>query len=112
MIGTGAVLVEAKRQGLRPRRTTTITHCLGMDGQHASQQHIGSLLDCAETCQTNANFVLRGSAFHARTCSVCAKICARCAEECAAMGDDPMIQQCAEACRRCAESCRRIAAMA
>ncbi len=93
--------------------TTTVNHCLGMGGEHASAQHITTLLDCAESCQTSANFMLRHSPLHARTCGVCAEACARCAEECERMaGGDAHMLACAEACRRCAESCRQMAAMA
>jgi hypothetical protein len=93
--------------------TATAMHCLTMGGQHASPRHIGALLDCAEICQTSANFMLRGSPMHARTCGVCAEACERCAQECEqlANGDQQMLA-CAEQCRRCAESCRQMAAMA
>ena len=30
------------------------------------------LLDCAEICQTSANFMLRGSPLHTNTCAACA----------------------------------------
>ena len=90
----------------------TVAHCLEMGGTHASPQHIGLLLDCAEICQTSANFMLRGSALHTRTCGVCAEVCTRCAEECDRMGDDAQMRACAEQCRRCADSCRRMAAIA
>ena len=89
-----------------------VSHCLQMGGEHASAAHIGLLLDCAEICQTSANFMLRGSALHTRTCGVCAEVCMRCAEECERMGDDAQMRACAEQCRRCADSCRRMAAMA
>ncbi|HEU5102906.1 MAG TPA: four-helix bundle copper-binding protein [Roseiflexaceae bacterium] len=56
----------------------TVPHCLEMGGAHASPAHIGLLLDCAEICQTSANFMLRGSALHTHTCGVCADICERC----------------------------------
>ena len=91
----------------------TVAHCLEMGGAHASPPHIGLLLDCAEICQTSANFMLRGSALHARTCSVCAEVCEQCAQGCERIGgNDTQMQACADACRRCAESCRRMAAMA
>src|SRR5450830_1628598 len=35
----------------------TITHCLEMGGKHAEAAHIRLLLDCAEICQTSANFI-------------------------------------------------------
>lgn len=89
----------------------TITYCLQQGGRHAEAAHIRLLLDCAEICQTSANFMLRGSELHTRTCAVCAEVCARCAQDCARMGNDSQMQACAEACRRCAESCRRMAQM-
>ncbi len=90
----------------------TVAHCLQMGGRHAEPNHITLLLDCAEICQTSANFMLRGSAVHGRTCAVCAEACERCAQDCERFTDDAMMGQCAEACRRCAESCRRMAQMA
>jgi hypothetical protein len=91
----------------------TVTHCLQMGGKHAEASYIRLLLDCAEICQTSANFMLRGSDLHARTCAVCAEVCERCAQDCERLaGDDPLMKQCAELCRRCAESCRRMAGMA
>ena len=89
----------------------TVSHCLQMGGKHADPQHIGLLLDCAEICQTSANFMLRGSPLHGRTCAVCAEVCEQCAQTCEQMGDDAMMQACAAACRRCAESCRQMASM-
>ena len=93
--------------------TTTVNHCLSMGGEHAQPAHITTLLDCAEICQTSANFMLRTSPLHAHTCGVCAEACTRCADECERMasGDQQMIT-CAETCRRCAESCRQMATMA
>ena len=89
------------------------THCLEMGGAHVEPAHMRLMLDCAEICQTSANFMLRGSPLHARVCSVCAEACERCAQECEQManGDQQMLA-CAEQCRRCAESCRQMAQMA
>lgn len=86
-----------------------VTHCLSMGGQHAEVAHIGLLLDCAEICQTSANFMLRNSPFHGQTCRVCAEICERCAQDCERFRDDGMMQSCAQVCRRCADSCQRMA---
>jgi hypothetical protein len=91
---------------------TTMTYCLQKGGAHAEVAHVQLLLDCAEICQTSANFMLRGSDQHRRTCAACAAICEVCAAACAQMSDDPPMQNCAEACRRCAESCRRMAMVA
>jgi hypothetical protein len=89
--------------------TSCVQHCLTKGGKHADPEHIRLLLDCAEICQTSANFMLRGSALHALTCRVCAEVCEQCARSCERMADDAMMTQCAEACRRCAESCSRMA---
>jgi hypothetical protein len=90
----------------------TLTYCLGMGGKHAEASHIRLMLDCEEICQTSANFMLRGSDFHSRTCGVCAEVCERCAQDCDRFGDDAQMKLCADTCRRCAESCRRMASMA
>lgn len=87
----------------------TIQHCLKMGGKHAEQSHIRMLMDCAEICQTSANYMLRGSELHGLTCGVCAEICQRCADDCAQFGDDQMMQRCADACRLCAQSCKEMA---
>ena len=85
-------------------------HCLEVGGKHAEAMHVRLLLDCAEICMTSANFMLRGSDLHVKTCAVCAEVCERCADSCDAFGDDHLMKQCAEICRRCAESCRKMAA--
>jgi len=90
----------------------TAHHCLHLGGKHADAHHIGLLQDCAEICQTSANFMLRGSDHSAHTCAACAKVCRACEESCRSMGSDEMMQKCADACRKCAESCERMAAMA
>ena len=90
----------------------TVTYCLQKGGRHAALEHIRLLEDCVQICKTSADFMLRGSALHARTCGVCADVCDRCASECEKMGDDAVMKACADACRRCAESCRKMSAMA
>jgi hypothetical protein len=87
----------------------TVQHCLAEGGTHGRPDHIRLLLDCAEICQTSANFMIRGSALHALTCRACAEVCQRCARECEQIADDTMMGRCAEACRRCEESCSRMA---
>ena len=91
--------------------TETVAHCLQMGGEHAEPGHIRLILDCAEICQTSANFMLRISDFQGQTCGVCADVCERCAEDCERFDDDQMMQQCAEVCRSCAASCRAMAQM-
>ena len=87
-------------------------HCLELGGKHAEANHICTIRDCAEICQTSAGFMLRGSAFHTRTCAVCAEVCRACERECRRMGDDQLMQQCADECASCAKSCERMAKMA
>jgi len=90
----------------------TVSHCLQMGGKHADPHHIGLLLDCAEICQTSANFMLRQSSMHGRTCGVCAEVCLACAEDCEKFKDDEQMMACAEMCRQCASSCEEMAEMA
>ena len=87
-------------------------HCLTLGGKHASLEHQTLLQDCAQICQTSADYMLRGSALHGATCRACAEVCERCAEACERMGDDATMKRCAEACRRCAASCRQMAGAA
>jgi hypothetical protein len=86
----------------------TITYCLQKGNRHAEAAHIQLLLDCAEICETSANFMLRISDLHTRSCGVCAEVCDRCAQDCDRFQDDTQMKACADMCRRCAESCRQI----
>ena len=65
--------------------SNTVMYCLQKGGMHAELAHIRLMLDCAEICQTSANFMLRGSELHTRTCGICAEICDRCAASCRQM---------------------------
>lgn len=85
----------------------TTTYCLQMGGEHAQPGHIRLLLDCAEICQTCANFMLRGSDLHGWVCRVCADVCIRCAKECERFGEDDKMTACADICHRCAASCQK-----
>jgi hypothetical protein len=90
--------------------TRTIRHCLELGGRHAAPEHIRLLVDCAQMCEINVDYMLRGSSLHNRVCGVCAEACKLCAESCAQLvGEDQMLKQCADLCRRCAESCERMA---
>ena len=91
---------------------TAARHFRGERGAaQGHEAHVRLLLDCAEICQTSANFMLRGSDLHAHTCAACAEVCERCGRDCEAMADgDTRMAACAEMCRRCAESCRNMAA--
>lgn len=85
----------------------TVQTCLRMGGRHAEVEHVRLLLDCAQICQTSADFMTRGSPLHHLTCGACAEICRACAESCRQLGGADM-QTCAETCERCAESCARM----
>ncbi|MBI4397141.1 MAG: four-helix bundle copper-binding protein [Elusimicrobia bacterium] len=87
----------------------TVTHCLNRGGEHSHPSHIGLLFDCAEICQSTANFILRGSPLYGHLSAVCSKVCEMCAQDCERLGDDATMRACAEACRRCAETTRKAA---
>jgi hypothetical protein len=84
-----------------------MNHCLEAGGKHLEPRHFRLMINCAEICQTSANFMLSGSDLHSVTCGACAQVCDACAESCEAVGD---MAECVEACRACAESCREMAA--
>ena len=78
-------------------------YCLDRGGQHVKKAHLRLLLNCAELCQTSANFMLSDSPLHGRVCLVCAEACEACAKSCEQVGD---MRDCVEQCQRCAKSCR------
>jgi hypothetical protein len=86
----------------------TVAHCLDRRGRYAEPDHITTLLDCLDMCTTCANFLLRDSKAHVRTCELCAEICEVCAESCDRFPEDNVMRGCATACRRCAEACREM----
>lgn len=88
-----------------------VGECLKLGGEHADAAHLRLLVDCAEICETGANFMLRRSDHHAVICAACAEICERCAESCAALDSEAM-RRCAEVCLTCAASCREMAVAA
>jgi hypothetical protein len=86
-----------------------LTYCLTKGGAHAEASHILALIDCAQACTLSADFMLRGSALHDRSCALCAEACERCAASCDKFGNDAKMKACAEICRRCAKSCHEMA---
>jgi hypothetical protein len=90
--------------------TMTAQHCLVKGGEHADVNVVGVLLDCAELCQVSANFMLRGSPFHAVTCAAAAELCRACEEVCRTVADDEQMEHCADVCAACGDSCERTAA--
>ncbi|HMA22904.1 MAG: four-helix bundle copper-binding protein [Gemmatimonas sp.] len=91
--------------------TMTLQHCIATGGDHTEVNLIGILLDCAEMCQTSANFMLRGSPFHVVTCAACAELCRACEEACRGVTGDEQLAHCGDVCAGCAESCDRMAEM-
>ena len=90
--------------------TMAAQYCLARGGEMASVQHVGLLIDCAQICQTAADFMVRGSPHHSATCRACAEVCRATAEACrAAEGDDDMAH-CADVCETCADACDRMVA--
>jgi hypothetical protein len=91
--------------------TMTLQHCIATGGEHTEVNLIGILLDCAEICQTSANFMLRGSPYHVVTCAACAELCRACEEACRGITADEQLAHCGDVCVTCAESCDRMAQM-
>jgi hypothetical protein len=83
-----------------------MTYCVQKGGRHVEAAHLGLLMNCAEICQTSANFMLSNSPFQGRLCGVCAEVCEACARNCEQLGE---MTDCAEECRRCAKICRSMA---
>ena len=79
------------------------TFCLEQGGRHAEPKHLRLMLNCAELCQTSANFMLSDSPLHGRVCLICAETCEACAKSCEQVGD---MRDCLEECQDCAKSCR------
>jgi hypothetical protein len=88
---------------------TAMTHCLEVGGAHVEPEHLRLMINCAELCQTAANFMLSNSPLHAAVCAACAQVCDACAASCERIGG---MERCAEICRRCAASCATMGAMA
>ena len=82
-----------------------MNHCLEAGGEHTEAQHFRTMMDCAEICQTSANFMLHGSEHHKLTCGVCAQVCSACAKSCASIDG---MEECAKTCRECAEHCGKM----
>ena len=78
-------------------------YCLERGGRHAEQKHLRLMINCAELCQTSANFMLSDSPLHGRVCLICAEACEACAKSCEQVGD---MRDCVEECQDCAKSCR------
>ncbi len=87
---------------------TASIHCLEIAGSRANARLVRLLLDCAEMCQTSANFLVRGSDLRGYTCGLCSHVCHECAEECATISGDARLEQCRSQCIHCVEQCLRL----
>jgi len=91
----------------------TLNQNIEMGDKYGEIEHIRTLQDCARMCATSADFMLRDSDLHPKTCGVCAEACERCADSCERINQgDELMAECVEMCRKCAESCREMAKMA
>lgn len=98
--------IEACSECHRVCLQTAMVHCLEVGDRHLEPDHFRLMLNCAEMCQTSANFMLSNSPLHAETCDVCSKVCAACAQSCEAI---PGMDACSRVCRNCAERCSEMA---
>ena len=89
-----------------------VNHCQAQGGALAEPKQIRLLLDCAEICQTAAEFLPRGSELHLTLCNACAVVCLKCAAACEEFIGDELMQACAAACRRAAIACQAVVASA
>ncbi|MGE0448408.1 MAG: four-helix bundle copper-binding protein [Vicinamibacterales bacterium] len=89
--------------------TESIVHCLHLGGRHAEAEHLALLMDCADICLADAQFMMRDSPHHPALCAACAEVCDACAKSCSTLADERQMQLCADQCRRCADLCRDMA---
>lgn len=90
----------------------TMSVALYSDPKPRDDALIRSLQDCADLCQTSADFMLRGSPLYGLTCGACAQVCESCATLCEKYPENENLRACAESCRNCAGSCQAMAASA
>ncbi len=90
----------------------TMTVVLYFDHLATDNSLIRTLKDCAEICQTSADFMLRGSPLHGLTCDACARICDECGDACDQYPENENLRACAESCRSCSASCHEMAVSA
>lgn len=88
---------------------SAISQILKEKSGHDHRHLIESLQDCAEICQTSANFMIRDSHMHSETCGACAAICEHCADECRKVSGHDFLKECADACAKCAATCGQMA---
>lgn len=77
--------------------------CPDRGGRHVEREHLKLMVNCADICQTSANFMLSDSPLAGRICAACAEVCEACARSCEQVGD---MRDCVDQCRRTARSCK------
>lgn len=82
-----------------------ITQGLETGGEYSRLEHIRLLLDCAESCQVSANFLLRGSPSAGYFCSVGARLCDRYVRDYKRLSG---LEACVAACEKAAALCRQM----
>ena len=80
-----------------------MTYCAAQGGRHLAAAHLQLMINCAEICQTCANFMLSDSPLHKTVTAACAEVCAACAKSCEQVGG---MQGCIDECRKCERSCK------
>jgi hypothetical protein len=85
---------------------TAMNRCLEAGGKNVELGHFRLLVDCADICQTTADFMLRQSDYQDQLCLDCATQCDYCAHSCRQIGG---MNDVADICRACAECCHQMA---
>ena len=80
-----------------------MTYCAAQGGKHVAAAHLQLMINCAEICQTCANFMLSDSPLHKTVAAACAEVCEACAKSCEQVGG---MQSCIDECRKCEKSCK------
>jgi hypothetical protein len=81
---------------------TAMNYRLETGGKYLEAKHFRLIMNCADICQTSANFQLSSSDFHHRLCKICTEVCEACSANCEKIGG---MDEYAEVCRECAVSC-------
>ena len=80
-----------------------MTYCAAQGGTHLAAAHLQLMMNCAEICQTCANFMLSNSPLQKTVTAACAEVCEACAKSCEQVG---AMQDCIDECRKCEQSCK------
>jgi hypothetical protein len=78
-------------------------------GLGADEAQLRPLMDCADLCNTCANFLRRMSRMSWRVGDICGEICEQCAAICERYPEDETMARCARACLDCADACQKMA---